>query len=795
MRGRLRLRQLGGLPMPIDGTPGDDSLVGTSGDDIINGLAGNDLLIGRAGNDTLNGDEDHDFLRGGDDNDTLNGGTGDDYLRGGEGNDFIDGGDGFDRAAFTVLVNNPDLGETGVQVGATVDLNIQGVAQDTGHGLDTLVGIEHVSGTVYDDVLTGNGGDNWIWGEGGNDILSGGDGNDLVVVDAGNSTLDGGSGADTAGFLGIDTFPAGVTVSLALQGAAQTVAAGSSMTLSGFENLTGTSHDDVLTGDGADNVLAGDAGDDTLLGGAGADTLYGDGRIAPDTHGTGRSGPIVTQSDVSGLYDPADPAISFDDTLDGGAGDDIMDGGAGSDTASFASWTEGVTVGLGVGGNGFATNQDGTENDQLLSIENISGSAFNDFINGNNDANILIGGNGGDALFGRGGDDVMLGGAGDDFLRGSDGADTLDGGDGWDRVSSFVAAPTAGITFNLNIQGVAQDTGQGMDTLIGIEHASGTVLGDTLIGNGGSNWLWNGSDGLAGGGSGNDNIDGGGGDDLVEVGSGNHILAGGTGTDALSFLGGRVEITNAGVTYSLALQGAAQATEQGSMTTSGFENVSGSLFDDVLTGDAGANILAGDLGSDNLSGGDGHDTLYGDGRIWIDGSASAGGSGPITTFGQVEDEPGFNEGDPDFTSGNDVLNGGKGDDHLHGGRGNDTLTGGLNADRFIIEADSGDDVITDFKSVDTIVFDASSGVDGFADLTLTAAPGNSTLISWGTDDSILVQGVKPSQLDASDFEFGPSAGLLSAAGLEAARGHGPSLEASLEIGFDGALSIATIHLV
>src|SRR6185503_13694086 len=276
----------------------------TPGDDTINGFEGNDIERGRAGNDTLNGDDDHDFLIGGDDNDTLNGGTGDDYLRGGEGNDTINGGAGFDRAAFTVLTNNPGICETGVQTGATVDLNIVGVAQNTGHGMDTLTGIENVSGTAYADTLTGDGNNNWIWGEGGDDTLSGGGGNDLVEVDAGSSTLDGGLGNDTAGFAGQDTFTSGVNVSLALQGAAQTVAPGSDMTLTNFENLTGTVHNDTLAGDGNDNILAGSAGNDTLLGGGGADTLYGDGRIAPDTHGTGFSGAVATVADVSGEFDP-----------------------------------------------------------------------------------------------------------------------------------------------------------------------------------------------------------------------------------------------------------------------------------------------------------------------------------------------------------------------------------------------------------------------------------------------------------------------------------------------------------
>jgi len=779
--------------MPIDGTPGDDVLPGTSGDDEINGFAGNDRLLGFAGNDTLNGGDDHDTLRGGDDNDVLNGDGGDDYLRGGEGDDAVNGGAGYDRAAYTVITDNPAGGETGVQTGATVDLNLQGVAQDTGHGFDTLTGIEHVSGTAYDDVLTGDGGDNWIWGEGGNDTLSGGGGNDLIETDAGNSVLDGGLGNDTAGFQGLDSFTGGVTVSLALQGAAQTVAAGSSITLTGFENLAGTSHDDTLIGDGGGNILAGSAGDDTLLGGGGDDTLYGDGRIAPDTHDTGGSGPITTTADASGMFDPA--LVTFNDTLDGGAGNDIINGGAGTDTASFASATEGVQIGLGPTGNGFAFHELSGEEDQLFSIENVTGSAFNDFINGNDSSNVIDGGAGGDALFGRGGDDLLIGGEGDDFLRGSAGADTLDGGSGWDRVSSFVVAPTAGISFDLNIQGVAQDTGQGMDVLIGIEHASGTVLNDTLTGNSGSNWLWDGSDGIAGGGTGDDVLSGGGGDDLIETGGGNDTLSGGTGTDALSFLGGHVEISSAGVTYSLALQGAAQATEQGSMVTSGFENVSGSQFDDVLTGDATDNVVAGDLGSDNLSGGDGDDDLYGDGRIWVDISGGVGGSGPITLIGQQADEPGLNEGDTDFTSGNDVLNGGKGDDDLYGGRGNDTLTGGLNADRFIIEADSGDDVITDFKSVDAIVFDASSGVDDFSDLTLTAAPGNSTLISWGTDDSILVQGVKPNQLNASDFEFGAAASLAASAALGGSPGHGPGYGLDLHAGPHGAFAIGIHEMI
>jgi Ca2+-binding RTX toxin-like protein len=722
-----------------DGADGVDTLVNIEN---AIGSAYDDTLLGDDGNNVLTGGDGHDFLYGYGGDDALHGGNGDDFLRGYEGNDILDGGSGWDRASF--------YEGTESSTGVTVDLNILG-PQDTGHGVDTLIGIEHISGTTADDTLIGDGGNNWIWdgsdgaagGGTGNDTMSGGAGNDLIETGGGNDVLDGGTGLDTWSFLGgnVEISSAGVTASLVLQGAAQATEQGS-VTATGFENLSGSIYDDNLSGDGGDNVIAGDQGNDTLIGGAGSDFLYGDGRIAADTHGLGGSGPITQFSDVTAI----DPTLADgNDTLDGGAGDDMLYGGGGVDTASFASWTEAETVGIGTGGNGSASNDAGTENDFLFSIENITGSAYNDFINGNSDANVLTGGDGGDALFGRGGDDTMIGGNGSDFLRGSDGADILDGGAGWDRVSSFVATPTGGIHFDLNIQGVAQDTGQGMDTLIGIEHASGTTLNDTLIGNGGDNWLWDGSDGVAGGSTGDDVLTGNAGNDLIETGGGNDTLSGGTGIDTLSFLGGHVEITSAGVTYSLALQGAAQTTEQGSMITSGFENVSGSLYDDVLAGDGNANILLGDFGNDALSGGSGNDTLYGDGRIWVDTADSAGGSGPIALFGTADDGEGL-------AAGNDSLNGGNGNDTLYGGRGNDTLTGGAGDDRFVIEAASGADHITDFSNHDTIVFDPGSGVDSFSDLTLTKV-GNSTVISWGTGDSLTIDGVKPNQLHASDFTF------------------------------------------
>ena len=168
--------------------------------------------------------------------------------------------------------------------------------------------------------------------------------------------------------------------------------------------------------------------------------------------------------------------------LDGGAGDDQLFGGGGNDTASFASETGGVQAFLYNSGFGEAFAADGY--DQLNDIENLSGSAFNDILYGNNIANILSGGDGVDLLRGFAGNDTLHGDLGDDYLDGGAGDDVLDGGAGWDRLSYFGSA-TGAVTVDLRIQGVAQNTGQGNDTLIDIEHVGGTIYGDTLTGNDG----------------------------------------------------------------------------------------------------------------------------------------------------------------------------------------------------------------------------------------------------------------------------------------------------------------------
>jgi Ca2+-binding RTX toxin-like protein len=87
-----------------------------------------------------------------------------------------------------------------------------------------------------------------------------------------------------------------------------------------------------------------------------------------------------------------------------------------------------------------------------------------------------------------------------------------------------------------------------------------------------------------------------------------------------------------------------------------------------------------------------------------------------------------------------VLEGGDGSDRMTGGRGSDTFVFGSNQ--------SGRDVIIDF--------DAVGGV-GRQDFLLIsseynlAKSGNNTIITYGDGDEILLLGVKPKQIDDSDF--------------------------------------------
>jgi Ca2+-binding RTX toxin-like protein len=166
-------------------------------------------------NDTLAGDV-------GDN--TLLGRDGGDVLGGGAGNDVLDGGTGVDLASYLYLAS-----------GATLTLGTQIVvgAGDT----DTLLSIEGLAGTSFDDRLTGDAGANVLRGNSGNDWLDGSGGIDFADFSAATAAL-----------------------TIVLDSAATiTVADGQGGTdsLVGIGNVIGSLFNDTLTGDATANTLAG----------------------------------------------------------------------------------------------------------------------------------------------------------------------------------------------------------------------------------------------------------------------------------------------------------------------------------------------------------------------------------------------------------------------------------------------------------------------------------------------------------------------------------------------------------
>lgn len=336
----------------------------------------------------------------------------------------------------------------------------------------------------------------------GADTMTGSGYDDTLQGFGGGDTLNGGAGTDT---LSYSTSNAGVRVNIASGLGLGGHATGDHF--SGFENLTGSAYGDILVGDGGDNVLAGGAGDDRLSGGAGYDGLLG---------------------------------------------------GDGDDTADYHSSPVGITASLGqnifLGGD--------AEGDTLVSIENLTGSDHDDYIQGNAGSNrltglsgddtlqgqsgddTLLGGDGIDTLDGEGGDDTLIGGAHDDTLTGGTGNDTLKGDTGNDTMSGGFGNDTYSIDSLLDI--VTEQDSEGTDRIIttindytltahvenltlntGVSAGTGNALNNTIRGNAINNWL-SGLDGV-------DTLQGLDGDDALVGGGGNDRLYGGAGADTFVY--------------------------------------------------------------------------------------------------------------------------------------------------------------------------------------------------------------------------------------------------------------------
>jgi Ca2+-binding RTX toxin-like protein len=274
----------------IDGGAGfDTARYGRSNAAVSINLASNSHSGGHAAGDILTsieavvGSNYADTLIGNASDNVLDGGLGNDMLRGGDGDDTLIGGDGNDTA---------DYGSTSAAISAYL---AAGTQSGTSGGADTLVSIENLIASSFNDTvlgsdvaneLYGNGGSDELYGLGGSDYMSGGDGADYLSGGAGDDLMIGGAGADIVlGGLGDDSYyqitPDDLIVEYDGQGNDRiytevdyTLRAGSYIETLGTTINTGTDAIN-LTGNELANVIVGNAGVNRLDGAGGADTIYG----------------------------------------------------------------------------------------------------------------------------------------------------------------------------------------------------------------------------------------------------------------------------------------------------------------------------------------------------------------------------------------------------------------------------------------------------------------------------------------------------------------------------------------
>ena len=242
------------------------------------------------------------------------------------------------------------------------------------------------------------------------------------------------------------------------------------------------------------------------------------------------------------LGDQSDSFVASTDTpifVDAGAGDDSyvqnalaaitrvdFSGGAGQDEASYANADRGVIVtkdGLSNDGR-IASGITSLDRDSIRAdVERLSGSRFNDSLNGT-DATF-------DRFDGNLGDDVLSGhGLHDVFVMGSadDGSDRLLGGAGSDTVDYSGRSANLNVTLSAN----GADDGQlgERDEIRQVENVTGGRGNDNIENIADAPT----SVGLNGG-PGNDRLSGGAGNDFLQTGTGQDLVFGQAGSDQLIF--------------------------------------------------------------------------------------------------------------------------------------------------------------------------------------------------------------------------------------------------------------------
>ncbi|HJS39716.1 MAG TPA: Ig-like domain-containing protein [Burkholderiales bacterium] len=760
-------------------------LLGGAGLDAETLVADGNLVVGGGGGGggvTLVGTLGNDFLEGGPGDDTLIGLLGNDFLRGGGGNDVLDGYAIADLQSDEGFRDNDRADYSFAPAGVTVSLEL-GTAQDGEGGTDSLIGIEAVTGSAFDDVLIGanntfsesfrgGAGDDTIQGGGGNDLAEYFDATAPVLITVGgagdaSATVSGDAsvGTDTlleverfSGSAFADTYNAGWFVTGSLPGGF----------LSSFNSFEGRGGDDQITGNGNTRVeYTSASGPVTVNLGTGA---TGDASVGADTYFGG-----INAVRGSSFDDSLTGSGNFnDESFDGRGGNDTINGGAGMDRADYAfngPSAIGINVSLAVGSVSGDAVWTGT--DKLVSVEAVRGTHLGDVYN-------AIG-------FSASGVNPGSFGTLNEF-EGMAGNDTVTG-NGNTRLT-FVSA-REGVTVDLAAGTVVGGASVGNDTVSGVNAMRGSSFDDTLMGtNNGTT-----SAQIYEGRAGNDTFSGRGGFDQAVYASegaqtgitvdmdainsftGTVVGDAAVGTDTLidivsvvgtffndtydatgydsattglttfnefEGLGGNDTITGngatrvsyisspTGVTVNLGATGGAFGDFVGSDSYFNVFNVRGSNWDDILNGSSVNDTFEGRGGNDMINGGDGFDLVRydngsnGPGTFISTGSgsftASAGGHATDTLTG-IESIRGTNFGDLFDGTGSFqayTFDGRGGDDTLIGSVQGDTLRGGDGND--LLRGGQGGDLMNGGLGMDRFDFDdPGHGIDTIEDF--EAVPG------------------------------------------------------------------------